>query len=182
MTAGFGLKAIFGPRAQPKAGRCVCGSAPGMASGWRMTKSPLQPPGCSRKAVIYCSSVSAVPRRPPALIQPPSLAGSQGCARLLPSPRLQGWNHRPSCPVSEPGRAGNPSLWIHGAGMAFLPSQAGQNLGALGCWRCWGWSNSKCGRISTWWCCCAVKNLSKPFQALPWLCLVGRTGWAAARD
>lgn len=59
-----------------------------------MTKSPLQLPRCSRKVVIYCSSVSAARRRPPALIQPPSLAGSQGCApgpsQRLPTQQLPG--------------------------------------------------------------------------------------------
>lgn len=185
MTAGFGLKAILGHGYSPKPGD-VCGSAPGMASGWRMTKSPLQLPHCSRKVVIYCGSVSAVNRCPPALNQPPIVAGSLGCApgssRLLPTQQLPRVETGPSpfLPlVRAPARPRILSLWMHGIGMAFLPSQgrlAGQSLRALGFWRCWGWSNSKCGRISTQWCCCSVKNWSKLFQALPWLSFVGRTG------
>lgn len=77
-----------------------------------MTKSPLQLPRCSRKVVIYCSSVSAATRRPPALIQPPSLAGSERCApgpaQLLPTqqlPRLEtpGAIALPALCPSQPG-------------------------------------------------------------------------------
>lgn len=58
----------------------------------------------------------------------------------------------------------------------------GEPCGVLGVSRRWGPSNNKCGRISTSGCCCWVENWSKPFQALPWSCFGGRTGWAAAQD
>lgn len=115
MTAGFGLKAILGHGHSPKPGD-VCGSAPGMASGWRMTKSPLQLPHCSRKVVIYCGSVSAVNRCPPALNQPPIVAGSWDVPQVppgsFPPSSCRGWKqgHCPSCPLSErrPGHGSCP--------------------------------------------------------------------------
>lgn len=63
-----------------------------------MTESPLQAPGCSRKVVIYCSSVSAVHGHPPALIQGVrDVPGPSGSFPPAAPGRERG--HRPSCPV-----------------------------------------------------------------------------------